>query len=126
MELSEHEQRILQQIEQQFHEHDPALAGELESTSLYTHTLSRMKWAVATFLLGVAVLVGALATVATFWIAFGGFLIMLVSALWFERNLRKLGKAGWEQATRSLRSSGLREQLDQRRDRIRQRFQRPE
>jgi hypothetical protein len=124
VELSEHEQRILQQIERQFEENDPALAGQLESTSLYTHTISRMKWSVLAFLVGVAILVVALATATTIVVAFGGFLLMLLAALWFERNARKLGRVGWEQATTSLRTGGLRDQLGQRRDRMRERFHR--
>jgi hypothetical protein len=124
--LSEDEQRILHQIEQQFYEHDPALAGELETTSLYTHTLSRMKWAVAAFIVGVAILVVALATATTFVVAFGGFVIMLASAMWFERNARKLGRAGWQRATASLRTGAFREQFGHTTERLRERFHRDE
>lgn len=122
--LSEDEQRILHQIEQQFYENDPALAGELETTSLYTHTLSRMKWATLSFVVGVAVLVGALASATTFVVAFGGFVVMLASALWFEHNARKLGRAGWERATSSLRTGALREHLGHTTERMRERFHR--
>ena len=124
MELSEHEQRILQQIEQQFEEHDPALAGQLESTSLYTHTIARMKWSVCTFFLGVAVIVVALATDTSIVVAFAGFVVMLLSALWFEHNARKLGRVGWEHATTTLRNSAVRERLAQRREHMRDRFHR--
>ena len=88
MPLSEDEQKILHQIEQQFIEHDPVLAGELENTTLWRHALTRMKWAAVVFVLGVAVLVIALATATTFVVSFGGFVVMLASTLWFERNAR--------------------------------------
>ena len=44
-----------------------------------------------------AFLVATLST--SYLLAFGGFLFMLACALYFERNLRKLGKAGLEQIT---------------------------
>ena len=34
---------------------------------------------------------------------------MLVSALVFERNLRKLGRAGLDQMTQSVRANGMRD-----------------
>ncbi len=122
MPLSEDEQRILHQIEQQFYESDPALAGELETTSLYSHTLNRMKWAFVAFVLGVAVLVVALATASNFVVAFAGFLAMLGAAMWFEHNARKLGRAGWARATSSLRSGALRDHINHATERMRERF----
>jgi hypothetical protein len=51
---------------------------------------------------------------------------MLVCALYFERNLRKLGKAGIEQVTRSVKATHLRETLGGARGRLRERFRRSE
>ena len=107
MPLSEDEQKILHQIEQQFREHDPVLAGEIENTTLWRHALNRMKWATAAFVLGVVVLIVALATATSFVVAFGGFVVMLAATLWFERNARKLGRAGWEHVSGSARTGGL-------------------
>ena len=45
-----------------------------------------MKWAGLAFFLGVVVLVVALATATTFFVAFVGFVFMLGAALWFERS----------------------------------------
>jgi hypothetical protein len=122
--LSEDEQRILHQIEQQFYEHDPGLAGELGNTSLYSHTLSRMRWATGTFIAGVIVLVVALATATSFLVAFAGFVVMLASALWFEHNARKLGRAGWQHLSSSVRAGGLRDAIGNAGKRFRERFQR--
>jgi hypothetical protein len=124
--LSEDEQRILHQIEQQFYESDPALAGELADTSLYRHAFSRMKWATFTFVLGVVVLVVALATNTTFFVAFAGFVVMLASALWFERNVRKLGRAGWQQLSSTWQGGSFRNYLDNTTERMRERFHRDE
>lgn len=104
--LSEDEQRILQEIEQQFYASDPDLAGEMSSHSLYAHCVRQMKWAGAVFLLGVVVLVVALATATNFLVSFAGFVVMLGAALWFERSLRKLGRAGMDRLGSSLRAGG--------------------
>lgn len=121
MPLSEEEQRILQEIEQQFHAHDPALAGEIGSHSIYVHCLRQMKWAGVVFGLGVVVLVVALVTASSFLVAFGGFVVMLAAALWFERSLRKMGRAGKQQLARSLPTGGLRDYLGMTGERLRQR-----
>lgn len=121
MPLSEDEQRILTEIETQFHADDPDLAGEIGNHSIYTHCLRQMKLAGAVFAIGVVVLVVALATATSFVVAFGGFLVMLASALWFERSLRKMGRAGIEQLSRSFNPGGLREYLGSTSDRFRSR-----
>lgn len=119
MPLSENEQRILSEIEAQLYESDPALAREVGSTTVYTHSLRNMKWAVVGFFVGVAVMVVTLST--SFWVSFLGFLIMLGSAVFAERNARRMGKAGIEQVTRSLRGSGLRDYFAESGDRLRRR-----
>jgi hypothetical protein len=81
-----------------------------------------MKWSGLGFVAGVAFLVATLST--SYLLAFAGFLLMLGCALYFERNLRKLGKAGLDQVTRSMRASGLRDALGGARNRMRERFRR--
>lgn len=123
MPLSEDEQRILQQIEQQFYETDPALARAVGSTTLYRHAFRNLKYATGLFLLGVIVLVWSLVIVG-YVAAFAGFLLMLGAALWFERNARKLGRAGLQQVTATMRAAGLRDALGKTRNRMRDRFRR--
>jgi hypothetical protein len=120
--LSEDEQRILFEIEQKLTESDPALAREVGSTTIYTHAFRNMKWATLTFILGVILMIATLSQ--SFLLAFGGFLVMLASALWFERNARKLGRAGLEQMTRSDRSAGFKDYLGSTSQRMRDRFRR--
>lgn len=119
--LSEDEQRILKQIEQQFYATDPDLAGEIGNHSLYAHCLRRMRWAAVVFLVGVVVLVVALASATSFLVSFAGFVVMLASALWFERSLRKLGRAGVAQLSEQLRSGGIGGYVGEATDRMRQR-----
>ena len=125
MPLSEDEQRILHQIEQQFYETDPALAHAVGSTSLYRHAFRQIKWATFIFVVGVAILVYSLISIG-FWAAFVGFLVMFASVLWFEHNARKLGRAGLQQVTASMRAAGLRDAFGNTRNRMRERFKRDE
>lgn len=122
MPLSEDEQRILQQIEAQLYESDPGLAREVATTTLYTHAFRNLKLATAAFIVGVAFMIITLST--SFLLAFVGFLAMLGSALWFERNARTLGRAGLEQMTQSMRAAGLRDLFGSGSERMRDRFKR--
>src|SRR5918998_3983083 len=107
--LSEDEERILQEIAQRFYEDDPTFAREVSETTLYRHTVSRMKWSVVGLVVGAIFLVATLSV--SYLLSFGGFLVMLVCALVFERNLRKLGRAGLDQLTRTVRANGVRDAL---------------
>ena len=122
MPLSEDEERILHEIAEQFYADDPEFARGVGETTLYTHTVRRMKWSGFGFVAGVAFLIASLST--SYLVAFGGFLVMLGCALYFERNLRKLGKAGLEQVTRSMKTSGLRDALGGATGKMRERFRR--
>jgi hypothetical protein len=90
--LSEDEQRILNEIEQKLKESDPHLAREVSSYTVYRHALRNIKWALVGFVAGLVVMIVTLST--SFLLAFVGFLLMLGSALMFERNARRLGRAG--------------------------------
>lgn len=124
MPLSEDEERILQEIAQRFYEDDPTFAREVSETTLYRHTVRRMKWSVAGLIVGAVFLVASLST--SYMLSFAGFLVMLVCALVFERNLRKLGRAGLDQLTRTVRANGVRDALGGAGRRVRERFKRDE
>lgn len=118
--LSEDEQRILQEIEEQFYEHDPAFARGVRS--IYRPAARHLKWAALGFVIGVVALVATLTTSVV--LAFGGFLIMLASAFWFERSLRKLGRVGWNQVTQSLRGGAVGGKVGDAGKKMRERFKR--
>jgi hypothetical protein len=122
--LSEDEQRILSEIEQQLYQSDPALARDIADTTVYTHAYRNLKWSLFGFVLGLVGLVLALST--SFFLAFGGFLIMLVCALAVERNLRRLGRAGLQQVTQSMKAAGLRDALGNTGSRLKDRMRRPD
>lgn len=122
MPLSEDEQRILQEIEARLYETDPALAREVSSTTLYSHAFRNIKWATVGFVAGVVVMIATLSTHFVF--AFLGFLMMLGSALYIEHNARKMGRAGWQQLTSSVRANGVKTYLGSTSQRMRDRMRR--
>ena len=122
MPLSEDEQRILQEIERSFYDNDPAFAREVSSKTLYRHAGRNLKWAALGFVAGLAVLVVSFAQ--SLILGFLGFLVMLGSAFVFERNARKMGKAGLQSV--SQRTGNLSELLGDRSKRLRERFRRDE
>lgn len=122
--LSPEEQKILQDIEKSFYEHDPRFAHEVSSTTLYRVAGRNLKWLTAGFVVGLAILLASFTT--SLVLGFGGFLIMLVCAFFFERNLRKMGKAGWASFTKSVRSGGLGGSVGKASKRVRDRFRRSE
>ncbi|MGH9154937.1 MAG: DUF3040 domain-containing protein [Acidimicrobiales bacterium] len=122
MPLSEDEQRILHEIERSFYEHDPEFARGVSETTLYRHAGRNCKWSALGFAAGLIVLVAAFASNRI--IGFLGFLLMLGSTLVFERNLRKMGRAGWQDVARSVRERGFPDVLGDTRRRLRERFKR--
>jgi Protein of unknown function (DUF3040) len=87
MPLSEHEQRILAEIERRLLEEDPKFAHQVGS-SFRAHLGRRLKLAVAGFVLGLVVVVSStfLENVA---IGVAGFVIMLACVFLFVRTLRR-------------------------------------
>jgi hypothetical protein len=118
--LSEDEQRILSEIEQRLYESDPHLAREVSSTTVYTHPFRGLKWATLGFFAGIVLLLTTLST--SFFFAFIGFLVMLGSALVFERNVRRIGRVGMQQI--SNRRTVVRSELGGFGQRLRERFRR--
>ncbi len=131
MPLSEHEQRILAELEESLSKQDPNFAHRVANESVYRHAGRQCKWAAAFFVVGLIVLV-ALYPVSVLY-GLLGVAIMFVSAVVFERNLRRMGKAGWHDVTRSLHeeersgaSGGIESAVHEARDWIRSRFHRRE
>jgi hypothetical protein len=89
MPLSDHEQRILDEIERRLTEEDPSFVEQVGRTDLYTHLARRIRFAAIAFLVGVVML---LMFVVQVWIAALGFVVMLVSAVLIYRYLGQLGR----------------------------------
>lgn len=122
--LSEDEQRILREIEQQFYDTDPAFARGVGTTSLYRHGLRKMKLAVVGFVAGLAVLLWMLVLGSAIGAFVLGAVPMFAAALVFEANLRKLGRAGLQQVTSSAKAASIRDALGNAGKKARGRLQR--
>lgn len=109
MPLSEEEHRILQEIEKNFYENDPEFATRVKSETVYRHAGRNIKWALLGFVAGLAMLILTFTSSVLF--GFIGFLIMLGSAVIFEQNLRRMGKAGWNDISTSVQGKGIRSQF---------------
>ena len=90
MPLSDHEQRLLEQIEQALYQDDPKFARLYRATAVRSHYRGRLVKAFLGLLAGIAML---LAGVITMLIPLGvaGFLVMLASASY--------GVASWQRMT---------------------------
>jgi hypothetical protein len=120
--LSEDEQRILSQIEQQLYETDPSLARGIADTTVYSDAYRHLKHGILGFVGGLLVMVGTLHLGARF--AAVGVIIMFVAALSIVANGRRMGKAGIDQLAESMRAAGLRDYFGNRTTRMRDRFRR--
>ncbi|AGK76637.1 DUF3040 domain-containing protein [Streptomyces microflavus] len=127
MPLSEHEQRMLEQMERALYAEDPKFATALEGSGLRTYTRRRVYQAVAGFLVGIALLMAGMVA-QQIWISVVGFLVMLGCAVLAVTGWRKAPKPGeQQQATADGGDSGSRRRPRQRRsmmNRIEQRWQR--
>lgn len=124
MPLSEDEQRILHEIERRFYEHDREFADTIGSTTLYRALGRNCKWAALGFLAGLVILMVSFAS--SILLGAFGFGVMLVSAIIFTQNARKMGRAGLQELTQSMRARGLGELIGDTRKRLRERFKRDE
>jgi hypothetical protein len=52
MPLSEHEQRILAELEESLSKQDPRFAKNVRETNIYSHSGRRVRWGVAGFIVG--------------------------------------------------------------------------
>jgi len=89
MPLSDHEQRILEEIERRLAEDDPKLVEQVGRTDLYTHLSRRIRLATLAFVVGVLLL---LLFVIWPWVAALGFVMMVLSAMLIYRYLGQLGR----------------------------------
>src|SRR5436853_7620948 len=105
MPLSEDEQRILQEIEAQFYANDPQLAQQVSETTLYRHASRNIKWAAVGFVVAFAFFLLTFTTSP--FSGTLGFAAMFGCAFVVVSNIRKMGKAGLESITASMKGKRL-------------------
>ncbi|MEU9334676.1 DUF3040 domain-containing protein [Streptomyces sp. NPDC048290] len=122
MPLSEHEQRMLEQMERALYAEDPKFATALEGSGLRTYTRRRVYQAVAGFLVGIALLMAGMVAKQV-WLSVVGFLVMLGCAVLAVTGWRKAPRPG-EQAAAGPQDRRQGRQRRSMMDRIEQRWQR--
>lgn len=92
MPLSDHEQRLLEQIERALYADDPKLASTIRSTNPRVYVVRRLWRSSALFLLGLATLVAAVIVTGAPGVVLGlaGFALMLLAALRLAADLKRL------------------------------------
>jgi hypothetical protein len=99
MPLSEHEQRVLAELEESLSKQDPRFAKNVRETNVYSHGGRRVRWGIAGFVAGLLILILCFST--NVFLGLIGVALMFVSAVIIERNARLLGRASWQDITRS-------------------------
>ncbi|MFF5257543.1 DUF3040 domain-containing protein [Actinomadura viridis] len=101
MPLSEHEQRMLDQIEQALYAEDPKFAHAVRSTNPQVHYKRRIVKAALGFVLGVCALMTGLilnAGTVTIAVSVTGFLLMVVCCVWALTSWKRMTGVGAEAA----------------------------
>ncbi len=98
MPLSEHDKKVIAEMEESLTRHDPHFAKSLRDTNVYSHGMRRVKWGVLGFVVGLALLVAFFTTYLL--VALVGVAVMFASAVVVERSARRLGRAGLRDLTR--------------------------
>lgn len=124
MPLSEQEEQILNQIEDQLKETDPDLAHQVSSTTVYSDAFGKLRWGIIGFVL--ALIASVLLLSVNYILAFGGFLGMFAAAMYIERNVRRVGRAGMHEATEAMKKNSWRDYIDNAGSKAREKFQRDE
>jgi hypothetical protein len=120
--LSEEEQRVLNEMEQTLYRHDPAFAARVKSESVYKYAGRFIRWSIAGFIVGLLIMILFFTT--SIFLGLLGVAIMFASLVVFSTNLRRVGKAGWQDITHSLKSDRIGNPASEARDWFRSRFRR--
>jgi hypothetical protein len=119
--LSEHEQRLLDQIEQALYAEDPKFASAVRSARSRSRTRRSILLCVFGVIIGLGlVLVGLLTNIIALSVV--GFVLVVGACGWAAQSLRSHpgeSSEGMPQVGRSARQAGLRTRME---DRLRKRF----
>ncbi len=89
MPLSDHEQRILEEIERRLAEDDPAFVEQVGRTDLYTHLARRIRLSSIAFCIGLVMIMLFVWSVV---VAAIGFVVTVLSAVMLYRYVGQLGR----------------------------------
>ena len=122
MPLSDHEQRILHELEESLYKEDPEFAERVRSETVYRHAGRYCIWSALVFVVGFVFML--LTFSRSLVLGFIGVIIMFLSAVVFANNARRMGKAGIDDISRSIHSRNMSNVVHDPRDWIRGRLHR--
>ncbi len=105
--LSEHEERLLDQIERALEAEDPKFAHAVRTSDPRVHYKRRVVKAGLGFLIGVALLLAGVVS-KYIWIGVAGFLVMLATAMWALTSWRRISGSAAASRAPSARSARAR------------------
>jgi hypothetical protein len=130
--LSEHEQRLLEQMEQAMYAEDPKFASAMRGRSSQARHRRRLLLGAVALAVGLAMVVLGVAR-SFVWLAVIGFVVMVAGVAWAatpERRSGPVGAVGTDgqtvtrrpraKAARQTRNAGFMDRLEQRWDRRRE------
>jgi hypothetical protein len=120
--LSEDEQRILQEIERNFYDSDPAFAREVSASALTRNAARNLRWSAVGVVVGLVLLI--LLFTRSVLLGFAGFALMVGSGFAFYVNAAKLGRANLSSVT--AKTGSITELFGQRSQKLRERFKKDE
>ncbi|MDT0219488.1 DUF3040 domain-containing protein [Gordonia sp. JH63] len=131
MPLSEHEQRMLEQIESALYAEDPKFASSVKRRRLGKSSGRRRLQAAAVFVVGLVMLVGGLIVNINIGgfpiVSLLGFLVMFgagLFALWGDNNTAEAGSSSTRSGKKQPGSSGAKRKLSERmEERFNRRFE---
>ena len=91
MPLSEHEQRVLQQLEESLKHDDPTFEKKVREANVYREAGRQLRWAGLGFFAGLVVLL--VSFTSSLVLGLIGVVIMFSCGLVMERNVRRMGRA---------------------------------
>lgn len=120
MPLSEHEQRVLKEMEQALYRHDPRFVSRVRDESVYRYAGRNLRWSAVAFAAGLAIMLATFTT--SVFLGFVGVAIMFASSVGVAVNVKRMGRAGLDDLSRTVRSDGVGNAFGQTRARMRKRF----
>ena len=94
MPLSEHEQRLLEQMERALYAEDPKFVSSLRGTDLRSHYRRRAVQSAAGFILGLILLMTGVVRPSLVAVSVLGFVLMLAAAVFAVSSWRKIAGSG--------------------------------
>jgi hypothetical protein len=92
--LSEHEQRLLEQMERALYAEDPKFVSSLRGTDLRSHYRRRAVQSAAGFILGLVLLMTGVVQPSLVAVSVLGFVLMLAAAVFAVSSWRKIAGSG--------------------------------